>query len=153
MKKGGIVMLGDRWFPFYDIEKTLDEVDRIFSAAGRPLELRSVPRGTFPTVNIYDRGNNLLLQAEIPGVDIKDLELSVVDNTLTLKGQRKIKDPGRNEQFHRRERLMGTFERTISLPVQVDTGSVKANYRNGILEVDLTKSQETKPKTIQITGS
>lgn len=146
-------MLSDRWFQFYDIEKTLDEMDRIFNAVGRPVELRSVPRGTFPTVNIYDRGNSLLLQAEIPGVDIKDLELGVVDNTLTLKGERKSKEISKKELFHRRERLMGTFERTISLPVQVDANSAKANYRNGILEVDLTKAQEAKPKTIQITGS
>jgi HSP20 family protein len=145
-------MLAQSWSPFYDIEKTLDEMDRIFNAVGRPLELRSVPRGTFPTVNIYDRGSSLVLRAEVPGVDIKDLELSVIDNTLTLKGERKEKDIGPNDQFHRRERLMGKFERIISLPVKVDTNTVKADYHDGVLTVDLVKAQEAKPRSIAISG-
>jgi HSP20 family protein len=68
-----MIMLLSRWDPFFDMSKTLDEVDRMFNAANRPLGLRSVPRGTFPVINIYDQGESAVLVAEIPGIDPNEL--------------------------------------------------------------------------------
>ena len=81
-------MLLNSWFPFFDVAKTLDEMDRMFGTRGAPLGLRSVPRGTFPAINVYDRGESVVLTAEIPGVKADDLDLSVLNDSVTLKGQR-----------------------------------------------------------------
>jgi hypothetical protein len=74
----------DNWSPFFDVGKTLEEMDRILDAVGRPLSLRSVPRGTFPAINVYDQGGATVLMAEVPGVKSEDLELTVVGDSLTL---------------------------------------------------------------------
>jgi len=142
-------MLLDRWFPFFDVDKTLEEIDRMFGTAGLPLGLRSVPRGTFPAVNLYDQGNTVVLTAEIPGVKTEDLDLMVLNDSVTLKGQRtdEVKE---NDQFHRKERPTGSFTRTLSLQNPVDPDSVKAEYRNGILKVTMEKSEEVKAKKIEI---
>ena len=112
-------MWPENWSPFFDVEKTLNEMDRIFNAVGRPLSLRSVPRGTFPAVNVYDRGHEAVLVAEMPGVNSKDVELTVVGDTVTLQGRRE-EQPGEDEQYYRRERPMGSFTRTVTLPVAVN---------------------------------
>ena len=125
-------MWPENWSPFFDMEKTLNEMDRIFNVVGRPLNLRSVPRGTFPAVNVYDRGNQEVLIAEIPGVRSEDVELTVVGDSITIQGRRE-EQPAENEQYHRRERPMGSFARTVTLPVAVNPEKVKAEYHDGVL--------------------
>jgi len=142
-------MLLDRWFPFFDVDKTLEEIDRMFGVAGLPLGLRSVPRGTFPAVNIYDYGDSVVLTAEIPGVKTEDLELTVVNDSVTLKGQR-LDEAKEDDHFHRKERPTGAFTRTLALQGPVDSDSVKAEYRNGILKVTMEKAEKAKAKKIEI---
>ena len=139
----------DSWSPFFDVEKTLNEMDRIFDAVGRPLGLRSVPRGTFPAVNVYDQGNAAVLIAEVPGIKAEDLDLTVVGDSVTLKGQRQ-EEPGQDERYYRRERPMGAFTRTVTLPTPCDSNSVKAQYRNGVLRVTLDKAEEAKARKVEI---
>ena len=139
----------DNWSPYFDVGKTLEEMDRILGAVGRPLSLRSVPRGTFPAINVYDQGNATVLTAEVPGVASDDLELTVLGDSVTLKGQRKA-DAGEKERYYRRERPMGAFMRTVTLPAPVKADSAKAECRDGVLRVYLEKAEEAKAKKVQI---
>ena len=144
-------MLLNSWFPFFDVAKTLDEMDRMFGTRGAPLGLRSVPRGTFPAINVYDRGESVVLTAEIPGVKTDDLDLSVLNDSVTLKGRRNG-SAGEKDRYYRRERPTGSFSRTITLPDPVDPDSVKAEYNNGVLKVTMSKAAEAKAKRIEITS-
>jgi HSP20 family protein len=139
----------ENWSPFFDVGKTLEEMDRILNAVGRPLSLRSVPRGTFPAINVYDQGGAVVMTAEAPGMKIEDVELTVLGDSLTLKGERKSAE-GEDERYYRRERPMGTFTRTVTLPTPVNADSVKAEYRDGVLRVHMEKAEEAKAKKIQI---
>jgi len=142
-------MLLDRWFPFFDVTKTLEEMDRMFGTSGSPLGLRSVPRGTFPAMNVYDSGDSVVLTAEIPGVKTDDLDLSVLSDSVTLKGQRK-EAAAENDRYYRKERMTGSFSRTITLPDPVDPDSVKAEYNHGVLKVTMQKVEEAKARKIEI---
>ena len=142
-------MLLRTWDPFFDMSKTLEEVDRMFNAVNRPLGLRSVPRGTFPAINIYDQGESAVLIAEIPGIDPNELELTVLNDTVTIKGKR-LSDGNGDERVYRRERWTGEFSRTLTLPDVVDPDKTNAQYENGVLRVTLEKAEKAKAKKIQI---
>jgi len=139
----------ENWSPFFDVGKTLEEMDRILNAVGRPLSLRSVPRSTFPAINVYDQGQALVMTAEAPGMKSGDFELTVLGDSLTVKGERKVEE-SEQERYYRRERPMGAFTRTVTLPTPVDTNSVKAEYRDGVLRVYMEKAEEAKAKKIKI---
>lgn len=142
-------MLLDNWFGFFDVEKTLAEMDRMFGSVGQPLGLRSVPRGTFPAVNVYSRGDEAVLVAEVPGVEPDDLEVSVENDTVTLKGKRT--EPGaEQDRCYRRERPQGEFLRTVTLPAAVNPETVRAEYKNGVLKVRMEKAEQARAKKIQI---
>ena len=142
-------MLLRAWDPFFDMSKTLEEVDRMFNAVNRPLGLRSVPRGTFPAVNIYDQGESAVLIAEIPGIDPNKLELTVLNDTVTIKGERRS-EANNEDRVYRRERWNGEFSRTLTLPDVVNPEKVRAQYKNGVLRVALEKAEKAKAKKIQI---
>jgi len=142
-------MWPENWSPFFDVEKTLNEMDRIFSVVGRPLNLRSVPRGTFPAVNVYEQGSQTVLVAEMPGVRKEDVELTVVGDSVSLQGRRE-EQPGENEQFYRRERPMGSFARTVTLPAAVNPDKVKAEYHDGVLRITMEKAEEAKSRKVEI---
>jgi len=142
-------MLLDNWNPFFDVAKTLEEFDRVFGAVGRPIGLRSVPRGTFPPINVYNREDTTILTAEAPGFSTEEIELTVLGDSVTLKGE--CKEPtAEDERFYRKERPARTFMRTVTLPDSVDPDSVKATYINGVLKVEMDKAQKVKAKKIQI---
>jgi HSP20 family protein len=142
-------MLIDTWNPFFDVAKTLEEFDRMFGRVARPIGLRSVPRGTFPCMNIYSHEDKAVLVAEVPGLKAEDIELTVHGDSVVLKCER-TDQPDEDERYHRRERPTGTFTRTVTLPDSVDPESVKASYRNGVLKVEMRKAVETKGKKIKI---
>lgn len=143
-------MLVDQWFPFFDVGKTLDEMDRAFGRMGRPLGLRSVPRGTFPAINIYQQSDAIVLTAEAPGVSPDQLELTVLNDSVTLKGRREEKDIPDNNRSYRRERAQGAFARTVTLPEAINPDSVKAEYSNGVLRVHMEKAESAKVRKIAI---
>ena len=142
-------MLLNNRFPFYDMDKMLDEVDRLFNVVNRPQGLRSVPRGTFPPINVYNKGEQSVLVAEIPGIDPDKLELTVLNDTVTLSGER-FSDDEKDAHVYRRERPVGEFTRTINLPDTVDPDSVVAEYKDGILRVSMDKAEEAKVRQIPI---
>jgi len=143
-------MLTDMWFPFFDVGKTLEEMDRMFGRVGQPLGLRSVPRGTFPAINVYEQADKVVLMAEIPGVKPEELDLTVLGDAVTLKGRREQEDLPNGERFYRRERPMGTFARTVTLPEQIDPDSVQAQYKDGVLTVHMDKAEKAKAKKVTI---
>ena len=142
-------MLFDNWKPFFDVAKTLEEFDRMFGSVGRPIDLRSVPRGTFPAINIYNQDDSEVMTAEIPGVNAKDIDLTVLGDSVTLKVERKD-EPAEGERYYRKERPSGSFTRTVTLIDPVDPDSVKASYTDGVLKVVMDKAKATKPKKIKI---
>lgn len=122
-----------------------DSLNRLFNqpASARPWT---------PTVDILETQNELILKADLPGIELKDIEISVENNTLTLKGERKFEkhEGGKSEGYHRIERSYGSFVRYFSLPDSVDTEKVKAEYKNGELNLTIPKKEVAKPRTIKV---
>jgi HSP20 family protein len=103
-----------------------------------------------PPVDIYENGDNLVLKAELAGINPDDVEIRVEDNTLYLKGERKFEKEVKEQNYHRVERSYGTFTRSFALPNTVDADKVAANYKDGVLTLTMPKKEEAKPKTIKI---
>lgn len=111
---------------------------------------RGPVRAKFPAVNVWVGDEGVTVKAEIPGVAPDDLDISVMGETLTLSGKREMQELPEGAQFHRRERGYGEFSRTLELPFRVDAGQVKASFRNGILNMELPRLPEDKPKKITV---
>jgi len=141
-----------RWEPFRDLVASQRDFDRLFREAFSPVfgEGELSTRTWAPPVDIYENGDNLVLKAELPGVDPKEVEIRVEDNTLYLKGERKFEKEVKEENYHRVERSYGTFTRTFSLPNTIDSDKVQAEYKDGVLTLTMPKKEEAKPKTIKI---
>jgi len=143
-----------RWQPFCDLMATERGFDRLFRDAFSsvlPVREGELPtRAWAPAVDICENENNIVLKAELPGVDPKDVEVRVEDNTLYLKGERKFEKDTKEENYHRIERSYGSFARSFALPNSIDAEKVAAEYQDGLLTLTLPKREETKPKTIKI---
>ena len=107
----------------------------------------------FPGINAWTSDDEEIVTAELPGVDPEKLDLSIVNEVLTISGEREAQDPEQEARFHRRERLDGKFSRSIQLAFPVDTGKVSAHYENGILEVILPRAEADKPRRINVRSS
>jgi HSP20 family protein len=142
-----------KWDPFRDLLTFREKMNRLFeetfSLWGEEKELIS---GTWsPAVDIYETENEVVLTAELPGMEEKDIQLKIEDNNLVLKGERKFEKETKEENYHRIERAYGSFYRSFTIPPAVDRGKITAEYENGILKVRMPKKAETKPKEIKIT--
>jgi len=142
-----------RWEPFRDLLTTQDRFNRLFNGTfsrffdeGAELGVRSWA----PPVDIYETDHDVVLKAELPGVDPKEVECRVEDGTLYLKGERKFEKEVNEENYHRMERAYGSFLRTFPIPGSVDAEKATAEYKNGVLILTLPKKEEAKPKTIKI---
>jgi HSP20 family protein len=119
-----------------------DSLSRLFSEpASRPWS---------PAVDIYETENELVLKADIPDVDPKNVAIQLENGTLTVKGERRFEDQKNGKGFHRIERSYGTFVRAFSLPETVDAEKVRADYTNGVLTITVAKKEVAKPKTINV---
>ena len=103
-----------------------------------------------PAVDMFERNGDLVVKAEIPGVDAKDFEVTVEDNTLRLRGERKHETEQEEEGYYRHERFHGSFERLVPLPTEVETEKINATYKNGVLEVVLPKAAESHARRIEV---
>jgi len=139
-----------RWDPFRDLAQLQDRVNRIFqeSAAGREEGLTTT--SFVPPVDIYENEQNIVLKLEVPGVEQKDLDIRIENNTITIRGERKFEKETKEENYHRVERRYGSFQRSFGLPNTVNPENVTAGYDNGILTVTLGKRAEAKPKQIKV---
>jgi len=106
-------------------------------------------RGPFPPINVFQQGDDILAIIELPGIDSNDLQIQAKENTIRISGKKSVVYPNR-VSVHRRERVFGEFDRTLTLPVNLDPDRVKAEYRDGILALFLPRAESDKPRTIKI---
>jgi HSP20 family protein len=109
--------------------------------------------GVYPPLNVFDAGEEVILKAELPGVDPSKLDVEVRDNTVTISGERTSDTPEQNAAFHRRERLNGRFRRVARLPARLESGDAKAEYRNGVLSVRVPKAKEVRPRRVEVAAA
>ncbi len=144
-----------KWNPLTELERELDRsLNGLFN---RPLGLRPIwddinseALGWQPPVNVYEDKDHLAIEAQLPGIDLNDIELSVKEQTLHLRGERKAEAGKSKEGYHVREAHYGNFSRSFSLPSTVNPDEAKATYDKGVLTITIPKQEKAKPRTIQI---
>jgi HSP20 family protein len=141
-----------RFEPFREFATLQDRINRVFrdsySGAGQDDALTT--SSFAPAVDVYEDEHQIALKIEVPGIDEKDIDIRVENNTLTVHGERKIDKEEKEENYRRVERQYGSFTRSFTLPQTVDTENVSANYDKGVLTVTLPKKAEAKPKQIKV---
>ena len=144
-----------RFEPFREFGTLQDRINRVFrdsySGAGQDEALTT--SSFAPAVDVYEDEHQIALKIEVPGIDEKDIDIRVENNTLTVHGERKIEKEEKEENYRRVERQYGSFTRSFTLPQTVDTESVSANYDKGVLKITLPKKAEAKPKQIKVNVS
>jgi HSP20 family protein len=148
-----------RWEPFRDLMGLQERMNRLFDEAFRGARGTgqeddwSLGGSWAPAVDIYEQEGNIVLKAELPGIDPKDVDVRVENNVLTLRGERKFDNEVKRDNYHRVERAYGAFSRSFTLPNVIDTDRIKAEYKDGVLRMTLPKKEEAKPKQIAISVS
>lgn len=143
-----------RYDPFRDLRTLQEEVNRLFSnnlthAFGE----EGIGRGSWnPNVDIYENKEQIVLEAELPGMKREDFDLTIENNVITLRGQRQFEKKDESDNYHRVERAYGSFTRSFTLPNTVTVEGANAEYKNGVLRVTLPKREETKARRIEIKG-
>ena len=141
-----------KWRPGRDIFRFRDEMDRLFEDFMEKFPARSELGAQIwnPEIDVRETRTEIVVEAEIPGIDQKDVNVSIKDNVLTLKGEKKMEKEENEANYYRAERTYGSFMRSFSLPTLVVADKVGAKYRNGVLTVTLPKADEVKPKEIPV---
>ena len=144
-----------RYDPFRDLRTLQEEVNRLFSTnLTRAFDDEGIGRGAWaPSVDIYENKDQIVLEAELPGMNQEDFDLSIENNILTLRGERKFEKTAESDNYHRVERSYGAFTRSFTLPQTVSAEGANAEYNNGVLRVTLPKREETKARRIQVSGT
>jgi HSP20 family protein len=145
-----------RYDPFRDLRTLQEEVNRLFStnltrAFG---DDEGIGRGAWsPSVDIFENKDQIVLEAELPGMKQEEFDLSIENNVITLRGERRFEKTQETDNYHRVERSYGAFTRSFTLPQTVSGEGATAEYNNGVLRVTLPKREETKPRRIQVTAA
>lgn len=142
-----------RWNPWGEMEVLEGRFNRFFNEAFFPAARLDDDSNHFnwnPRVDIYDNDNAIVIKAELPGVDKKDIEVDLKDHVLTLKGERSYENEVKEENYYRKERAFGKFHRAFSLPADLDPDKIKADFKDGVLKIDIPKPEEKKPKKISV---
>ena len=139
----------DLWDPFSSLAEIREEMNRMFDTSlrrqGGPFD------GAFsPAIDVVEEQDNFLVKVDLPGLSKDDVSVTIQDNFLTIKGERKYDAEKKDSNYYHRERVYGSFTRTIELPAHVDAGKIQATFRNGVLHVTLPKTEEAKPKEIKV---
>jgi HSP20 family protein len=136
-----------RYYPLdalFDLQRALDA-----SLESDWLRSGTAGAGAFPPINVFQQGDTLVAILEVPGVNKEDLDIQAKDNTIRISGKKDIAYPA-SASVHRRERLTGTFDRTLTVPMRIDADGIKAEYREGVLALSLPRAESDKPRTIRI---
>ncbi|HYL68390.1 MAG TPA: Hsp20/alpha crystallin family protein [Candidatus Limnocylindria bacterium] len=138
------------WGPFQSLSTIQEQVNRLFQSklSGRGDE--SALTIWAPAVDVYETENELVLRADLPGINEKDLDVRFENNMLTVRGDRKFEQQVKEDNYLRIERTYGSFSRSFGLPNSVNTEAIKAEYKNGVLTVELPKRAESKPKQVKV---
>ncbi|MGE5236504.1 MAG: Hsp20/alpha crystallin family protein [Acidobacteriota bacterium] len=142
-----------RFDPFREMTTLQDRMNRLFDdvwGRGRQTEGDSISGSWLPAVDVRETKDALEIQAELPGIEAKDVQLSVENGVLTLKGSRSFEKATEGQTYHRVERAYGAFERSFTLPTNVNPEKIQAAFRNGVLHLTLPKREEAKPRSISI---
>jgi HSP20 family protein len=141
-----------RWDPLRDLATMQNRLNRFVRESYSPEgpEEALTTTSFAPPVDIYEDEHTIAVKMEVPGIDEKDIDVRIENNTLTVHGERKIEKEEKEENFRRVERQYGSFTRSFTLPSSVDTGQVSAHYDKGILKISLAKKAEAKPKQIKV---
>jgi HSP20 family protein len=139
-----------RWDPFDDLASLRESMDKLFEEF-----FSRRPRGTAvsawqPAVELYETDTEVVVRAELPGVDPKNVDITVTEDTLTIKGEARAEQEEKGRNYYRRELRYGSFLRTLALPEEVQGDKARASYRNGILEVRVPKSERARPRTVKV---
>ncbi|HKS08956.1 MAG TPA: Hsp20/alpha crystallin family protein [Pyrinomonadaceae bacterium] len=143
-----------RYDPFRDLRTLQEEVNRLFSTnLTRAFGDEGIGRGAWaPSVDIYENKDQIVLEAELPGMKQEEFDLSIENNVITLRGERKFEKTDETDNYHRVERSYGSFTRSFTLPQTVSAEGATAEYSNGVLRVTLPKREETKARRIEVKG-
>lgn len=141
----------EQWYPFQDIENLHREMNRLFDffpSLGSQEE--SFVAKWAPAVDIADTKDNLIIKADLPGLKKEDIDVSIQDNRLIIRGEKKKEEQVKEQDYLRTERFYGSFQRAIVLPSEVDPSKINASFKDGVLELTLAKKEEAKPKQIKV---
>jgi HSP20 family protein len=140
------------WNPFVGLSTLRDEMNRLFDLTGPGFSSREDRLlGLWsPPIDVFQDKDSVFVKVELPGMKKEDIHISLDDNTLTISGERKQEREVKEHETYRSERFFGRFHRSVTLPVTVNPGNVKAHYKEGILAVTLAKAEEAKPKQIEV---
>ncbi len=138
--------------PFSELLDIRREMDGLFGSffGGTPVAMAAAEGVWAPAVDIQETKDSFLVEAELPGMKQEDIQISIVENTLTLKGERRRDQEVREDGYTRIERAYGTFQRALALPSVVDAAKVRAKYKDGVLQIELPKKEEAKPREIKV---
>jgi HSP20 family protein len=145
-------MVFSKWDPFRDVVVLQDRINRLFEDAfPRSKDIGEMNLFAWqPVVDIFKAGSGIVIQAELPGVKKSQIEVEVKDNILTIKGERHREDPIPENDFYRRERSFGTFGRSFNLPYPVKPDSIKARFKDGVLEVEIPRPEVDQPRQVAV---
>ncbi|MGH7953920.1 MAG: Hsp20/alpha crystallin family protein [Limisphaerales bacterium] len=142
------------WPGFGRLTSLRDELDRLFESPLTELARTSaLLTGWTPALDVHEEKDNFIVQAELPGLKREDIDVSLHDGVLTISGERKMEKKHEDAEIYRTERFYGKFQRTVSLPTSVAADKVKAEYKEGVLTITLPKTEEAKPKHIDVSVS
>ncbi len=139
-----------RWRPMREMNSLQREMNRMFDSFFADTDENAMESTWYPSVDIRETGENIDVFAELPGMKKEDIKLSVRDNVLHLSGEKKRTEEEKDSNFHRVERIYGTFSRSFTLPARVDMNKVNAVFKDGVLHLTLPKAEEEKPRQIEI---
>jgi len=144
---------GFGWDPFAEMRRMQEEMNRLFSEFDRDVGQGVTAAQSFPPVNVWTGEDSLVITTMLPGVPANDVDLSVREDTLTIRGRRTPPTEGDSVAWHRRERGYGGFARTIDLPFRVDADKAKARFNHGVLEVELPRHESDRARKIAISAA
>lgn len=139
-----------RWSPNRPLRSFIQEFDRLFSRAVAARDDEGRGCTLYPAIDLVETEEAFVIKADLPGIKQDEIDLSITDNVLTIKGEKKSEKVEEGESYHFTERTTGTFTRSIPLPTLIDQEKVTAAYRNGVLEVSVPKHEQVKAKKIEI---
>ena len=142
-----------RWDPLRNVANLQDRINRMFNEAfttSKGFEDEVSMSSRRPAVDIFDTENAILIKAELPGIKKDDVSVDVKNNVLTIKGARSFDKEIKEENYYRKERSFGKFQRSFTLPEAIDPAAIKANFKNGVLEIKVPKPEGKMPKQISI---